>query len=186
MRAGDKVSENFFLAKINSHAHIQVGISYGRKMMTGHLLAAKGLHVSEIRVGDSLKRICPTGHAARRTNTVNRINPVRYSADYFGHKLHLDQNEKLSAFGVTHVIARDGFSGKIVAYMTLPIKNNVAIYDGIFKLVYLIYDSTYDIEIIVIDIYTIIIIIIIIIIGVQLNSMDYGIKYVLIMGGSFI
>ena len=94
-------------------------------MMTGHLLAAKGLHVSEIRVGESLKRVCPTGHAARM-NTVNRMNPVRY---YFGHKLHLDKNEKLSAFGIIHVIARDGFSGKIV----LPIKNNVAIYDGIFK-----------------------------------------------------
>ena len=84
-------------------------------MITGHLLAAKGLHVSEIRVGESLKRVCPTGHAARRTNIVNRMNPVRYCADYFGHKLHLDQNEKLSAFGVTHVIARDGFSGKIIA-----------------------------------------------------------------------
>lgn len=79
---------------------------------------------------------------SERTNTVNRINPVRYSADYFGHKLHLDKM-KNSAFGVPHVIARDGFSGKIVAYMTLPIKNNVAIYDGIFKLVY--YDM-YDIE----------------------------------------
>ena len=64
-----KVVKIFFLAKINSHAHIQVGISYGHKMMTGHLLAAKGLHVSEIRVGDSLKRMCPTGHAARRTNS---------------------------------------------------------------------------------------------------------------------
>ena len=44
--------------------------------------------------------------------------------------------------------------------------------------------TMYDIEIILIDRYTIIIIIIII--GVQLNSMDYGIKYVLIMGRSFI
>lgn len=102
-------------------------------MMTGHLLAAKGLRVSEIRVGESLRRVCPAGYAARRTNAVNRLNPGRYSANYFGHKLHLDQNEKLCAFGVTHVIARDGFSGKIVAYMTLPIKNNVAIYDGIFR-----------------------------------------------------
>ena len=124
-----------FSILIITYSHLQVGISYRRRMMTGHLLAAKGLHVSEIRVGESLKRVCPTGHAARRTNTVNRMNPVRYCADYFGHKLHLDQNEKLSAFGVTHVIARDGFSGKIIASMTLPIKNNVAIYDGVFKLV---------------------------------------------------
>ena len=33
------------------------------------------------------------------------------------------------------MIARDGFSGKIIASMTLPINNNVAIYDGVFKLV---------------------------------------------------
>nr|XP_020461071.1 uncharacterized protein LOC109963123 isoform X2 [Monopterus albus] len=30
-----------------------------------------------------------------------------------GHKLHLDQNEKLVMFGVTHVLAIDGFSKKI-------------------------------------------------------------------------
>lgn len=31
MRAGGKVGEIFFLAKINNDLHIQVGISYGRK-----------------------------------------------------------------------------------------------------------------------------------------------------------
>lgn len=56
-----------------------------------------------------------------------------YVALYFGHKLHVDQNEKLIQFGVTHVIARDGFSGKIVAYATMPVKNNLAIYESIFR-----------------------------------------------------
>ena len=36
-------------------------------------------------------------------------------------------------FGVTHVIARDGYSGKIVGFMTMPIKNNLAIYESVFR-----------------------------------------------------
>lgn len=111
---------------------MQVGSSYGRKMMKGHLLS-KGLNVSEARISCSLQRVCPDGHHASRTNTVSRTNPVRYSANYFGHKIHVDQNEKLVFYGVTHVLARDGYSGKIVSYLTLPVKNNVAIYDHIFR-----------------------------------------------------
>ena len=103
--------------------------------MKGHL-EAKGMKISESRIGQSLQRVCPSGHTARRTNSVNRLNPVRYSANYFGHKLHIDQNEKLVSFGVTHVVARDGYSGKIVGFLTLPVKNNVAIYDGVYRSVY--------------------------------------------------
>ena len=44
-----------------------------------------------------------------RTNSVNRLNPVKYATTYFGHKFHMDQNEKLITFGVTHVMARDGY-----------------------------------------------------------------------------
>ena len=36
-------------------------------------------------------------------------------------------------FGVTHVMARDGFSWMIVASSTMPIKNNVIIYDEIYR-----------------------------------------------------
>ena len=35
-------------------------------------------------------------------------------------------------FGATHVMARDGFSGMIVAYTTMPIKNNLLIYNEIY------------------------------------------------------
>ncbi|CAG2250686.1 unnamed protein product [Mytilus edulis] len=42
------------------------------------------------------------------------FNPVPYQADHFGHKIHLDQNEKLVMFGVTHVIAVDGYSKSAV------------------------------------------------------------------------
>ena len=102
--------------------------------MKGHL-AAKGMKISESRIGASLQRVCPSGHHARRTNSVNRLNPIRYSANYFGHKLHIDQNEKLINFGVTHIVARDGYSGKIVGFLTLPVKNNVAIYESVYRLV---------------------------------------------------
>ena len=55
-------------------------------------------------------------------------NPVPYHADYFGHKLHIDQNEELVMFGVTHVCAVDGFSGKVVGFITMPVKNNDEVY----------------------------------------------------------
>ena len=36
----------------------------------------------------------------------------------FGQKVHIDQIEKLVMFGITHICAVDGFSGKIVAFAT--------------------------------------------------------------------
>jgi len=60
-----------------------------------------------------------------------------------GHKMHLDQNEKLVMFGVTHVIAVDGHSKKIVANATLPVKNNLAIYEEVYRSVlYVMFDQT--------------------------------------------
>lgn len=61
------------------------------------------------------------------------MNPSRYRADYFGEKLHLDQNEKLVMFGVTYVIAVDGYSSKVVAGAVMPIKNNITIYDWVYR-----------------------------------------------------
>ena len=48
------------------------------------------------------------------------VNPVVYRANYFGEKLHFDQNEKLVMYGVTHVLAVDGYSRKIVGFVTMP------------------------------------------------------------------
>lgn len=52
-----------------------------------------------------------------------------------GHKLHLDQNEKLAMFGVTHILAIDGLSKKIVSHITIPVKNNLRIYEEVYRLV---------------------------------------------------
>ncbi len=64
---------------------------------------------------------------------IDRTNPIPYEAHYFGHKIHLDQNEKLAMFGTTHVIAVDGYSGKIVGHTTMPVKNNLLIYRDVYR-----------------------------------------------------
>ena len=35
-------------------------------------------------------------------------------------------------FGVTHIMAVDGYSGKIVALSTMPVKNCVVIYEYVY------------------------------------------------------
>lgn len=105
---------------------------YGRRMMKG-VLESQGIKVSERRVADALQRVAPDQCEQRRTDTVDRMNPSPYIAWYFGHKLHIDQNEKLQLFGVTHVVARDGYSGKVVTFCTMPVKNNLAIYETVYR-----------------------------------------------------
>ena len=100
--------------------------------MTG-LLASQGLRVSQVRVGQALKRTNPQYHYKRSTSTAKLLNPLPYSADYFGHKIHIDQNEKLVMYGVTHVCARDGYSGRVVGFITMPVKNNIEIYTHLFR-----------------------------------------------------
>ena len=99
--------------------------------MTG-LLASNGIRVSERRVGESLRRVHPTYQQARRLVAACQLNPVPYHADYFGHKIHIDQNEKLVMFGVAHICGIDGYSGKIVGFVSMPIKNCVEIYSKFF------------------------------------------------------
>jgi len=101
-------------------------------MMTG-LLSSHGVHVSQQRVGDSLCRVSPGYQNARQTATAHQTNPIPYHADYTGHKLHIDQNEKLVMYGVTHVAAVDGYSGMILGLITMPIINNVEIYENLYR-----------------------------------------------------
>lgn len=100
--------------------------------MTG-LLAAKGIRVSQCRVGIALRNSNPLYHNKRLTSTAKQLNPIPYHADYFGHKLHIDQNEKLVMYGVTHVCAIDDYSGKVVQFLTMPVKNNMEIYEHLFR-----------------------------------------------------
>lgn len=81
--------------------------------MTG-LLAGDGIRACQLRVGRSLQRIDPVNHHRRQTVSYRLLNPASYRSQYFGKKLHIDQNEILVMFGVTHICAVDGHSGKIV------------------------------------------------------------------------
>lgn len=101
-------------------------------MMKGYL-NAQGINISEHRIASSLARVAPESYERRRHNVVDKTNPVPYTAHCFGHKIHFDQNEKLVMYGVTHVIAVDGYSAKIVGYTTLPIKNNLSIYGNVYR-----------------------------------------------------
>ncbi|XP_056293263.1 uncharacterized protein LOC130208261 isoform X1 [Pseudoliparis swirei] len=114
-----------------SNAITQGGPTYGRKMMTGSLAAA-GVFASEGRVGAVLRNIHPPYHKARCQGARN-LNPVPYHAAYVGHKIHMDQNEKIVMFGVTHVLAIDGFCSKIVGQATMPVKNNLTIYNDVYR-----------------------------------------------------
>ena len=59
---------------------------------------------------------------------VRSFNLKFYKAVYFGRKLHVDQNQKLVMYGVTHVEARDGYSRMIPGYTKMAIKSNLTIY----------------------------------------------------------
>ena len=111
---------------------MQVGPSYGRRTLNG-LLRSEGIVVSEQRVRQSMLRVTPVYSQHRRKYTYRQFNPTPYYAEYCGHKLHLDQNEKIIQFGVTHVAASDGFSGKLLGIVSMPIKNPMLIYDDLFR-----------------------------------------------------
>lgn len=81
-----------------------------------------------------MTNVTPAYIQQRRQHTYHQLNPVPYYAEYFGHKLHIDQNnEKLIHFGVTHVAARDGYSGKLLGIVSMPVKNYMTIYDELYR-----------------------------------------------------
>ena len=55
--------------------------------------------------------------------------------DYFGNKLHKDQNEKLEMYGVVYVVAIDGQSSYITGGATIPKKNNKVIYAAVYSFI---------------------------------------------------
>ena len=93
---------------------LYVGPSYGRKILTGYIKHKANLTIAEERVGAALKNTFPRNAVARRQGTSRAVNPMPYRADYFSHKLHIKQNEKLDMYGVTYVTTIDGHSRMIV------------------------------------------------------------------------
>ncbi|XP_020899410.1 uncharacterized protein LOC110238104 [Exaiptasia diaphana] len=121
-----------------SNAVSQVGPTYGRKMLKGKL-EAEGVRVHDKRISKSLQRVAPGYHQQRVQNTARLFNPLPYKSDYFGHKIHLDQNEKLVMYGCTTVIASDGYSNYVLAAASMPVKNNVEIYRAVLRPILLEY-----------------------------------------------
>lgn len=101
--------------------------------MKGYLRGNKGMNVSERKLKKIMPTLAPSSHSSRQSSSLERRNPAIYSAHYFGHKIHMDQNEKLVQYGVTYVMARDGYSGKIVGAAMMPQKNNEIIYANVYR-----------------------------------------------------
>lgn len=101
-------------------------------MMDGYLRGNHGIKASHSVINSNLAMIDAENFHRRRARVIIR-NPIPYRANHFGHKLHIDQNEKLFMYGVFHAACIDGFSSKIVRHVILPEKNNVLIYDSLYK-----------------------------------------------------
>ena len=72
----------------------KVGPTYGCKTMKG-LLAAKGVKAGQRQISGVLPAVNPSYHHRRLMQTARQINLVPYHASYFGHKMYVDQDEKL-------------------------------------------------------------------------------------------
>ena len=83
------------------------------------------MNVGETEIGKFLGEI--NSEAQRRRQSVDScsLNPKVYSTKYIGDKIHYDQDEKLGIFGFVHVCASDGFSSKIVEYVTMAKKTTL-------------------------------------------------------------
>ena len=78
-------------------------------------------------------RLHPLHISNDKNDGLEWANPHLYVAHYFGHKLHVDQNQKLAMFGITYILARHGYSGKIVGSSVMPTKNNFIIYEEVYR-----------------------------------------------------
>ena len=100
-------------------------------MLTGSL-RNNGNSFGERQVDETLQSITSVASSQRKVKAGRSFNPRVYSAEYFGHKIYYDENEKLGMYGAVHVCARNGYSGMIVGFATMPIKNCLTTHDQIY------------------------------------------------------
>ncbi len=118
--------------RVVERAVSEVGPSYGRRTLAGYI-RSHGTRIGERRIRSSMIRVAPAYVRRRDEQSYRLLNPIPYYAQYHGHKLHIDQNEKLTRYGVTHVAASDGYSGQMMKVITMPVKNPIIIYEDLFR-----------------------------------------------------
>lgn len=133
------VGQVFITLKIMIHCmklvpstSFQVGPTYGASTLQGYL-RTKGIQVSKATIHEVQKKANPIAFKQRKHDLLDKRNPIPYYAPYFGYRGHIDQNEKLVRYGVVHVVLRDGHSGFIENWITLPSKNPIRLYSKFFR-----------------------------------------------------
>ena len=104
-------------------------------MMAGFFRKQFDLSVRQNRVGNTLATVCPLNHQQRTEGAFRKVNPLPCRANYFGRKMHFDQNDKLVMYEVTDVVAIDGQSRFIIGVYTISVKKNPVIYKEFFRYV---------------------------------------------------
>jgi len=89
------------------------------------LLSSQGVRCAQNHVGESLTDQAIT--AGKKALSTLQTHSHTMQNIIFGHKLHIDQNEKL-----THVCAIDGFSRKLVGFVIMSHKKNVTINEHLY------------------------------------------------------
>ena len=87
------------------------------------------------RAGNALATVCPRNHQQRRERMLRQVNTIPYRADYFSHKMHFDQNEKLVMVRSDSCCGHRWSSRFITGAYTMPVKNNLVIYEEVFRYV---------------------------------------------------
>ena len=80
----------------------------------------------------SLIRLDPDHHQFRATVAYWHTNPGPYFDNNFRKKVHINQNEKLVIFEITHIVAIDRYNDNIVAAVVMPIKNWLSMYEHVY------------------------------------------------------
>ena len=83
-------------------------------------------------VGPTLQSINSVASNQRKVKAGWLSSPRVYSAEYFGHKIHYPQDEKLGIHETIPVCAMDGYSNMITEFAAMARKNRLTIHDQIY------------------------------------------------------
>ena len=84
--------------------------------------------IADNYVGKALRDVNPGYQQASLNQAEQKLDPFPYHASHFGHKLDIGQNEKLIMYGGAHICTIDGFSAKVVWFISAPVKKNAEVY----------------------------------------------------------